>query len=132
MREQRLAQVHINYQNFCRQDLSKQQAYLHHACIRHAALSALQEGSLLVPQYLESGGHVHNMASQLDPNMGMDPSMERSLQQEEEEDQYNNGLEDAIHQEQGDADQGAPPPFCPPPPPPMPQVWCTVAVCMYV
>jgi len=71
-----------------------------------------------VPQYLESGGHVHNMASQLDPNMGMDPSMERSLQQEEEEDQYNNGLEDAIHQEQGDADQGAPPPLCPPPPRP--------------
>ncbi|DBA70695.1 TPA: hypothetical protein ACH3X2_012071 [Trebouxia sp. C0005] len=54
------------------------------------------DGSLLVPQY---------MAAQLDPSMGMDPSMERTLQQEEEEDQYNNGLEDAIHQEQGDAHQ---------------------------
>ena len=70
------------------------------------------------------------MAAQLDPSMGLDPSMERTLQQEEEEDQYNNGLEDAIHEEQGDADQGVPPPSAPPPPslPPLPQVWCGVAV----
>ena len=104
MREQRLAQVHINYHNFCRQDLSKQQTNVHPACTPHGASSAFQDGNLLVPQY---------MAAQLDPSMGMDPSMERSLQQEEEEDQYNNGLEDAIHQEQGDANQGAPPPSNP-------------------
>ncbi len=48
------------------------------------------------------------MAAQLDPNMGMDPSMDGTLQQEEEEDQYDNSLEDAIHQEQGDADGEAP------------------------
>ncbi|KAL0044112.1 hypothetical protein WJX82_010449 [Trebouxia sp. C0006] len=50
------------------------------------------DGNLLVPQY---------MAAQLDPSMGM----EGTLQQEEEEDQYDNGLEDAIRQDQGDADQ---------------------------
>ena len=55
---------------------------------------------MLVPQY---------RAAQLDPGMGMDPSMERTLQREEEEDQYDNGLQDAIRQEQGDADQGVPP-----------------------
>jgi len=58
------------------------------------------------------------MAAQLDPSMGMDPSMEGTLQQEEEEDQYDNGLEDAIRQEQGDADQGPPPPSSPPGAPP--------------
>ena len=57
------------------------------------------------------------MAAQLDPSMGLDPSMEGTLQQEEEEDQYDNGLEDAIRQEQGDADQGVLPLHALPPPP---------------
>ena len=84
---------------------------MHCACTPYAALSAFQDGNLLVPQY---------MAAQLDPSMGMDPSMEGTLQQEEEEDQYDNGLEDAIRQEQGDADQGLPPllALSPSPPPP--------------
>ena len=71
------------------------------------------------------------MAAQLDPNMGMDPSMERTLQQEEEEDQYNNSLEDAIHQEQSDAGQGVPPPSPPLPALASSLVWSSsVDVCL--
>jgi len=105
--EQMLAQAQVNQidpQKFCRQDLSKTASKCHPACTPHKASSALQDGNLLVPQY---------MAAQLDPSMGMDPSMEGTLQQEEEEDQYDNGLEDAIRQDQGDADQGVPPPSNP-------------------
>lgn len=64
----------------------------------------------MVPQFLEPGSHVHSMSGQIDPSLGIDtgidPSMERSLQQEEE-DQFDDGPEDAVDQDQGDQNQGA-------------------------
>ena len=64
----------------------------------------------MVPQFLESGSHVHSMSGQIDPSLaidtGIDPSMERSLQQEEE-DQFDDGPEDAVDQGPGDQSQGA-------------------------
>ena len=82
-------------------------------CLCSNLIFYVQDGSLIVPSYLESGSQVHSMTSQLDSSLGidpsmdpdMDPSLERSLQQDEE-DQYDDGIEDGIDQGVDDSEQG--------------------------